>query len=369
MDYELIVKEIHIIKTFIAHIAFWCTIGLLMVLVFGSPSEEYGYSQSLVFVLLLLPVLAGTTYLLLYFLVPKFLLKQRFFLFGLYSVYAVVGAAWMEMMIVMGLLMLMYEFRIDLLNPKITDLGYLSRTMVLVILPPVAIHITRQWYREREMNNRLRQEKLELELYAREKELDFLKEQIRPHFLFNVLNSLYGLTMEKSDEAPEMVLKVSDMLDYMLYRSSGDLVPLSDEIDHISNYIEIQKIRYEDRVKLHLEVDPDIRSYRIAPMLLLPFVENSFKHGVSKTSSGSYVDISIHIDKERLEFNVINSLVQSGKDNAEPGVGLKNVTKRLDLLYGEAYRLQTRETEYEFRVDLSLPVNRIADEEMELHDR
>lgn len=178
------------IKTRIAHIVFWLATGLLMVWIFGSPAEGYGYGQTLLFVLLQLPVLAGATYVVLHYLVPHFLLKRRFFLFGLYTLYVLIGAAWLELMLAMGLFVLVYEYQIELLNPKITDLGYLTGTMFLVILPALAIQITRQWYRERQVTDRLKQEKLELELYAREKELAYLKEQIRPHFLFNVLNNL-----------------------------------------------------------------------------------------------------------------------------------------------------------------------------------
>ncbi|MDR8392445.1 histidine kinase [Aliifodinibius sp. S!AR15-10] len=339
-----------------------------MVWVYGNPDEEYGYRQSLIFVLLLLPVLAGTTYLLLNFLVPRYLLKRRFFLFGLYSCYAVILAAWLELMIAMGLFVLVYEFQIELLNPKITDLGYLTGSMFLVILPAVAIQITRQWYRERELNNRLKQEKLELELYAREKELAYLKEQIRPHFLFNVLNNLYGLTLEKSDEAPELVLKVSDMLEYMLYHSSGDRVPLREEIEHISNYIEIQKIRCGDRLDLQMELDPSHKFYRVPPMILLPLVENSFKHGVSKASSKSYIHISIATRSEMLDFTITNSLGPANQTKESPGVGLQNIEKRLDILFGDRYLFKREKTEHEFRVELSIPITQIPHEEMEMYD-
>lgn len=328
-----------------------------MVLVFGSPSDQYGYRQSIIFVLLLLPVLAGTTYLFLNYLVPQYLLKRRFLLFGLYSLYSLIVAAWLELMILVGMFVLMFELQMELLNPKITDLGYLAGTMFLIILPAVTIQATRQWYRERERSDRLKQEKLELELYARQKELDYLKEQIRPHFLFNVLNSLYGLTLEKSDKAPELVLKVSEMLDYMLYRSSAKRVPLEDEIEHITNYIEIQKIRYEDRLQLKLDISQGEKQYLVAPMLLLPFVENSFKHGFSSSSTGGFVEIRLDVVDDELHFEITNSCTDNTGNGSE-GLGLKNVEKRLTLLYDENYKLHTEQSEDQFRVDLTLPVTR-----------
>lgn len=330
-----------------------------MVLVFGSPSETYGYRQSLLFVLLLLPVLTGAAYLMIGYLVPRYLLKHRFYLFSLYSVYLFIAAAWMEMMIVMGLFVLVYQFQMDQLNPRITDLGYLAGAMFLAILPAVAIQITGQWYKEREVTDRLKQEKLELELYAREKELDYLKEQIRPHFLFNVLNNLYGLTLEKSEKAPELVLKMSGILDYMLYGSSKELVALENELEHIINYIDIQKIRFDDRLNLSMDIDPDTGNCRIAPMILLPFVENSFKHGVSKSASASFVDITLAVHKNRLIFTIVNSLAVAGQDSGGHGMGLENVVKRLDLLYGDHYRINYGKREDEFRVELSIPVERI----------
>lgn len=338
-----------------------------MTLTFGSPSE-YGYRQSFYFVLLFLPVLAGTTYLMLYYLVPNYLLKRRFFLFGLYTGYAVILAAWLEMMIAMGLFVLVYRYQMDQLNPKIADLGYQAGIMALVILPALAIQVTRQWYNERQVTDRLRQEKLQLQLYAREKELDYLKEQMHPHFLFNVLNSLYGLTLEKSDQAPELVLKVSGMLDYMLYRSTDDFVPLADEIEHIKNYIEIQKLRFEERLTLKIKINPDIVFYRIAPMILLPFIENSFKHGVSVSPTDSFIDISAKVKENVLHFTVINSMV-ANTDHNKPGVGLRNVKKRLSLLYEDKYSLKTRKTGNSFSVDLLIPVKRIPDGKVEMHDR
>lgn len=351
------------------HIVAWCLLGLLMVWVFGAPGAGYGYGQTAIFVLLFLPILAGATYLILNVLVPRYLLKRRFYLFALYSVYTLVTAAWIELMIAVGMFAMVYEYNVELLNPRITDLGYLTGIMFLVILPAAAIQITRQWYREREVNDRLKQEKLELELYARKKELDYLKEQMHPHFLFNVLNNLYGLTLEKSDKAPELVLKVSSMLDYMLYRSSDDRVPLSGELQHIADYLEIQKIRCGDRLTVNLQLDAVDESLHIAPMILLPFVENSFKHGVARASGQAVIDISLKVVEESIIFSVSNSLSRQTGNQSGPGVGLQNVQKRLNLLYGEAYQLNINETDQEFGVLLKLPVRKESYETMDLHDR
>ena len=358
-----------IIRTGIQHILFWLTVGVLMVLIFGPTSGEYGYLQSLLFVSLLLPVLAGATYLIIYYLVPKYLLQRHFVLFGLFTTYTFIVAAWVGEMIVMLMLMFIYENELQKINPRIHDIGYLTGIMFLVILPAITYHITRQWYNEREMNARLQKEKLELELYARQKELDYLREQMHPHFLFNALNNLYGLTLEKSDDAPELVLRLSELLDYMLYRSEQKTVPLTDEIRHVNNYLEVQKIRCGDRLNLSLNIDPALDGYQIAPMLLMPFLENSFKHGVSATSGLSYVSIRLYVEDGHLHFGIINSLPAKRSEKKHHGVGLANVCKRLELLYGDRYTLRSKETEKEYRVELSIPLERMTNEEVEVHDR
>lgn len=344
------------------HVSFWLIVGVLMVLIFGPTSGDNGYLQSLLFVSSLLPVLAGATYLIIFSLVPKFLLQRRFVLFGLYTTYTFIGAAWIAEMIVMGMLMLIYENQLQKINPRIHDVGYLMGTMFLVILPAIAIHITRQWYKEREVNARLKQEKLELELHARQKELDYLREQMHPHFLFNALNNLYGLTLEKSDEAPGLVLRLSELLDYLLYRSDKERVAVSDEIRHMNNYLEVQKIRCGDRLNLSLHIEAGMEGYSVAPMLFLPFLENSFKHGVSVSSGRSYVTIKMFVKDEYLHFEIANSIPDVQHRKSGHGVGLANVKKRLQLLYGNQYHLDTIETDDKYQVVLSIPLEDFKDE-------
>jgi sensor histidine kinase YesM len=340
------------------HLLFWLIVGIFMVLVFGPTSGGHQYEQSLLFVLALLPILAGATYLIIYFLVPNYLLKRRFLLFSLFTGYTFIVAAWVAEMLVMGMLMLIYENQLQKINPRIHDVGYLTGTMFLVILPAIAIHITRQWYKEREINAQLKQEKLELELYARQKELDYLKEQMHPHFLFNALNNLYGLTLEKSDDAPGLVLRLSELLDFILYKSEKETVRLSDEIRHINNYLELQKIRCGDRLNLLINMDAGTDDYEIAPMLLLPFVENSFKHGVSVTSDQSYVSVNLIVDKELLHFKITNSIPVKRPGQSGHGVGMANVSKRLNLLYGDRYSMDVQQIDREYRVKLSIPLEK-----------
>jgi len=236
-------------------------------------------------------------------------------MFGLFTLYTLIVAAWMELMIALGLFVLVYELQVDLLNPKITDLGYLAGTMFMVILPAAAVQITRQWYHEKQANERLKKEKLEAELSANRTELAYLKEQIRPHFLFNVLNNLYGLTLEKSDHAPDLVLKVTQMLEYMLYRSASKFVPLDEELEHLSNYIGIQQIRCGEKLNVDFRTSGETSKCHIPPMLLLPFVENSFKHGVHATGDDSDVELLCKVKARQLIFSIRNSIPQNSTDD------------------------------------------------------
>ena len=125
---------------------------------------------------------------------------------------------------------------------------------------------------------------LETQLKLKEQQLNYLKMQIHPHFLFNTLNTMYGFALKKADDTPEMILKLSNLLDYLLYKVDKPFVLLADDIDHIKDYIELEKMRFNETLKIHFSTQNISENIKIAPMLLLPFIENSFKHGAIKNS-------------------------------------------------------------------------------------
>ena len=190
----------------------------------------------------------------------------------------------------------------------------------------------------------------------KEAELKLLKAQIHPHFLFNTLNNLYGLTLEKSDDAPDLVLKLSEILDYILYRCDEKSVPLSEEINNLKNYIEIEKIRYSENLKLDLNFPQETNNLQIAPLIVLPFVENAFKHGVSKFPGIAFVKIKMVVEDKTLVFDIENTRNKdvTKNDNYSKGIGLVNVRKRLDLMYPEKYKLNIKELEEIFSVNLAI---------------
>jgi len=185
-------------------------------------------------------------------------------------------------------------------------------------------------------------------------ELSFLRSQIHPHFFFNTLNNLYSLTVRKSDQAPEVVLMLSDLMSYMLYGSDTPTVPLDKEIANLENYIALEKLRFGGRLTLCFEKKGDTSFLQIPPLLLITFVENSFKHGLKDRMGPVRIDICLRVEKEALLFEVCNP---AGPEESEPGgIGLKNVRRRLDILYEGRYDLQLKRADELFEIKLKIPL-------------
>ena len=197
-------------------------------------------------------------------------------------------------------------------------------------------------------------------------ELNFLKAQIHPHFFFNTLNNLYSLTLQKSDLAPEAVLKLSSLMSYMLYESGAATVALEKEIATLEDYIGLEQLRFGNRLALSFCKEGLTKGpVRIPPLLLLTFVENSFKHGIGQTIGEGRIDILLKREEQELTFSIGNSVGEPAQTLAWPGdsppspslngFGLRNVIRRLDLLYGANYRLDRGQTDGNYHVTLKIP--------------
>jgi LytS/YehU family sensor histidine kinase len=208
---------------------------------------------------------------------------------------------------------------------------------------------------------KMQSEKNELLTRNIETELQSLKNQINPHFLFNTLNNLYALTLKKSDQAPEVVLKLSDMMRYMLYECNEKEVLMEKEFRYIRNYIELEKLRYSSNTEIELNIDEGLMEKRIAPLLLIPFVENSFKHGSQSSLEKAYIKINAKLEEETLLFSVINSKPQVLPGQIHPkkqgGVGLVNVYKRLELIYPKRHILQIDDMPDSYSIKLIIHLN------------
>lgn len=213
-----------------------------------------------------------------------------------------------------------------------------------VIIITMVIKLMRNSYLHEKKLREIEQEKFSAEM-------GLLKAQINPHFFFNTLNSLYALTLKGSEQASNVVLRLSDLMHYMLYDASANKVLLKDEIKHLENYISIEQMRFADRLELSFQYSGDIAGKMIAPLLLLPFIENAFKHGIG--DNPGWITINLKVTGSKLFLKVENSCGTTGKSTAT-GLGLQNVKRRLELMYPGAYELHiTNNTDF-FEVDLKL---------------
>lgn len=192
----------------------------------------------------------------------------------------------------------------------------------------------------------------DLEVEKNLAELAMLKNQINPHFLFNTLNNLYGLSVEKSDQAPEVVLKLSDMMRYTIYEGRKEEVTLAKEVEYLENFLGLQKLRHRNLPTISFEVSI-LENRMISPLLLLVPIENAFKHGVEKLTEGAFVNILLESNDEKLRFQVENNFDPDSTSH-QPGIGLENLKRRLELAYPEAHILQISKNKQVHQVILEI---------------
>lgn len=330
------------------HLLFWFSFISFFAILWGSFSEDYlkEYQSQLI----TLPPKLLASYVAIYVLIPKYLLKNKFIPLVSWTIAILLLAGalnwWIAVFIENPWLYPEQDFG-PFWNPGkiLKSATYIYPVVVLCSL----IKLSKLWYKNQQVAQRLQQEKLRAEL-------KFLKAQVHPHFLFNTLNNLYALTLKKSDNAPDIVLKLSDLLNYMLYECNTDKVPLKKELELVENYVELEKIRYGDRLDVSLTINAE-NNQQIAPMLILPFIENCFKHGVSSETENAWVSIDIQVKNDLLTLKVDNSKSsEAAKDeqNYREGIGLTNVKRRLELLYEGGFDLKTLDIEDSYLVVLKL---------------
>ena len=200
----------------------------------------------------------------------------------------------------------------------------------------------------------IQRENDEKEKLQKEMELNYLKEQVNPHFLFNSLNSIYSLARQQSPETPDLVMQLSELLRYQLESSKKETVLLKEELEFIENYLLLEEKRLSKRCTIEFLIEGDLLGLRISPMLLIPFIENAVKHGAQSTNEQSTIDISVAIKNTTLHFCVDNSTPPIVAASKREGLGLENVKRRLNLLYPNAHLLEIDDMEKVYRVNLSI---------------
>jgi LytS/YehU family sensor histidine kinase len=219
------------------------------------------------------------------------------------------------------------------------------KMMHFVVWAALGIKLIRMWYERKQA--------------ALQAELSALKGQIHPHFLFNTLNNLYALTLTNSSKSSQVVLGLSDMLRYMLYECNTEQVSLQKEVLMLQQYISLEKLRYEDRIDLNFTISGDLENKLIAPLIMLTFIENAFKHGASDTIGQAWVNIDLQVKGEQLKLKVANSKPENISTDAQTHhghIGLQNVRKRLELLYPAGHQLKILDDDDAFLVVLDLTI-------------
>lgn len=315
-------------KRWILHVVFWAAILLIYGIFFGRRNNNY--FQTLFFVGLLMPVVIGATYFFNYYLIPRFLISGRYRFFILYSFYTILTALFLSMVVALLTFLIMAELRVQNMSPSSVDIFFLLTSLLMVVFFGVAIKMLLHWRRSKEDYEKLMRDKVEAEL-------KFLKVQLNPHFLFNTLNNLYYLTTEKSNKAPQAILQLSEILDYVMHSSKSVFVPLEKELKQVENYIALELLRYEDRVQITTQFSGSLNKYEIGPMILITLIENAFKHGVMPIAGKAWINLVVDEKERGLSISISNSASCTKPGN---GIGLENLRSQLHHLYKDDYSLE-----------------------------
>jgi len=281
-----------------------------------------------------------------YLLLPKFFYQKKYLLFIIFTLFVIAAVITIEEGVIEQI------FYPDTRGKTFPDIFYnlIATTPIITIL----VGCKFGWdalYQQKKLE--------ELESAVKESELQFLKSQINPHFLFNNLNNLYAYSVEQSPKTPEIILELSGVLRYMLYECKEETVPLKKEIEQLNNFVNLSKLQLEERGEVNFH-KPEMKSgYRIAPLILSVFIENAFKHSSSSQQNNIDIDIALNWkSKNVLEFVCSNSYTnKSNTENLSKGIGLANVRKRLEILYHDKHKLAIVNERNQFVVTLTLKLD------------
>lgn len=299
-----------------------------------------------------LPGVIVSTHFVINVLLPKFYFRNKFLLFSFLIVITIVlypFLAYLERILIVEIYILPQP-------EKYTFYNYFAAMLIFVFgMAPLAwFKIASHLKEDMLFHQRLDNDRYKAMLKLKEAELKLLRSQLHPHFLFNTLNNIYSLALEKSDKTQDLIIRLGDMLSYIIYDCDSEKVPLTNEIEFLKSFIELQRIRYE-ACSVVFDISGDIDSQKIAPMLLHTFIDNSFKHGAAKIPGASWIKVSLQALNGYLMFSVLNNKPSpTGIGKETVGIGIENAMKRLDLLYKERYDLDIDNSENTFSVSLRL---------------
>lgn len=325
--------------TLAIHAIIW---GILLSLPLFIPNV-YNDAFPLAFDLLVGIIHLGLFYFNAFFLFPKLMNRRRW---------------WLYIIALVALIVFAFHLKYYILEIVFPETIFTNEMYGLLGFPNLLFIVASIIYRvvlDRINYERTLKEREAQELTA---ELKFLRSQINPHFLFNVLNSMVSMARHKSDQLEPTLIRLSGLMRYMLYESDAKKVPLSQEIEYLKSYIELQKLRFEEDVEITVDIEYDHNIDTIEPMLLIPFVENAFKHGIALVEN-PYIHIELKVKDQNLLFSVENKFsTEAGQSkDRESGIGLANIKARLKILYPDRHVLVVDDKNGIFNINLNLPLS------------
>lgn len=334
------------------HVIFWSIYFIFNTLRWGSYYQDYLYSLKAN--IIGFPIHMTLCYFNIYYLMPRLVYKRKFVIYT----FSILLSIFVMVFLKFNLTYFLISTNVWPEGPETSTFtfDYVTQMMLgelYVVSFVTAIKITIDWFQESKRATKLEKSQLE-------SELRFLRAQISPHFFFNTLNNIYSLSIEKSNKAPETILKLSQLMRYMLYETKGRKQSLMKEILCIQDYLDLERIRYGNSVEINMNVSGKIEGKKIAPMLLLTFIENCFKHGADKSLDKVHINIDFNVINNFLYFKVTNTLPPKNTNeekvfNNPGGIGITNVRKRLELGYSkDEYDLKTYESDDMYVVELKI---------------
>jgi len=334
------------------HVGFWAVyLSTPFFAYMQGDFTEWTYYILIIANLLYLPLY----YVVAYLLVPKYFNRKKWYFFVVYVLAAYLLFSWAcKSVEILFFDKLVTEHEKEIfttaINRRLLDAAEFAR-MIIVTLIPLSIMMMRRYVNITAERSKLIKMNTDLEL-------NFLKSQINPHFLFNTLNNIYSLSLQKSDRSPGMILKLSDLMRYILYECNVPLIALDREIKFLEDYIELEKIRHGDKAEITFDVTGTTNGATIPPLLLIPFVENAFKHGINAQLGKAWVHIMIKLDATNniFTFQIENNKppVNVRKTHTSGGIGIDNAKKRLQMIYPEQHLLTITDESGIYRVNLNI---------------
>lgn len=336
----------------IAHIIFWVSSFAFLSLLFHFYGENYSFPLFIKSVAINI-LFATAVYINLYFLLPRFLKKKNYVFYFFWLVLLLSSLSLLLQFIFIFPLKGITSYNPDasIFNVNLHSAYFFSILFYVVIT--TFLKLVKDWISLQDLNLKL----VKIEQQKLEAELNTLKGQLNPHFLFNSLNNIYSLSLVKSEKVPVLILKLADMMRHIIYESREKFIPIEKELEFVSNFIELQRIRTSEKTIINFEIKGKIPSSKIAPLLFEPFIDNAFKHGLPGTEKNDFIEIVFDLTTDnKLHFFIRNNYHDkfiSKKKNS--GIGLDNVQQRLKMLYHpEEFDLQIIKNDDIFTVSLEL---------------